>query len=473
MSFFLPFFASADILGQESYFLVEKAYSNQGEQRVKATLVKVGNGLYFYVEDNYWKSLSDKEKKEAFLSLDDVDSEFVKNIKPKLNSVFGTENTPGIDVDSKITVLFYSLKGNTRGYVRNIDGYSKINNPTSNEREMVYLNALHLKNVYLKEFLTHEYMHLITINQKERRIGGKSEDVWLSEALSEYAISYVGYNEKENSYIDNRINVFVNNPSDSLIDWDNQVADYGSVSIFASYFAEKYGAKVLADSLKSQKTGIDAINEALKSNGFKESFQRIFVDFTVASYLNDCAYSEKFCFKSAKLKDMHVFTLNNFLPSSGDSNIFLGQTLSNYSAQWQKFIGGKGDLKFKFKGTPSGFFSTYYVIKKTDGSLIVDYLKMPIKNQEGEVVIKGMGKDVVSIVFIPSVVTFFPVSENSKFYYSLSATTFVTSATQKLPIYIEKPLDQMTKEELINTLLRLLVYVMSQQPKSNVSSVIY
>lgn len=471
MLFFFPFFASADITGQENYFLVEKSYSNQNEQKIKATLVKDGSGLYFYVEDSYWRNLSDSEKAEAISIFKGIDSEFVNNIKPKLNNTFGTENTPGIDVDKKITVLFYSLKGNTRGYVRNIDGYSKNNNPTSNEREMVYLNVLHIKNQYLKEFLTHEYMHLITINQKERRLGGKAEDVWLSEALSEYAITYVGYNSKENSYIDNRINVFVNNPSDSLVNWDNQVADYGSVSIFINYLAEKYGVKVLVDSLKSQKTGVDAINEALKNNGFKENMQKVFVDFTVASYLNDCAYSEKFCFKDSKLKDMHVFTLSNFLPVSGDSNLFLGQTLTNYSGQWQKFIGGNGDLKFKFKGTPSGFFSTYYIIKKNDGTLIVDYLKMTTNSQEGEVVVKGMGKDIASIVFIPSVVTFYSAPENSRFYYSLSATTFTTST--KLPIYIDKPLNQMTKEELINTLLRLLVYVMSQQAKNNVSSVVY
>jgi hypothetical protein len=328
-----------------------------------------------------------------------------------------------------------------------------------------------MNNAYLKEFLTHEYMHLITINQKEKRLGGKPEATWLSEGLSEYAVSLVGYNDKENSYIENRVNVFINSPSDSLTGWNNQVVDYGSVTLFMHYVAEKYGTKVLSDTLKSSKFGIDALNDSLKANGVKESIQKIFINFSVAVYLNDCSAGDKFCFKSPKLKDMHVLTMNNFLPTSGDSNMFLGQTLSPFSGQYQKFIGGNGDLKFKFKGTPSGFFSLYYIVKKMDGSLVVNSLNMPIDSQEGEVVIKGMGKDVMSVVFIPSVVNFYSVPQDTKFYYSLGATNFVSPTTQNLPITIDKPLNEMTKQELMNTLLRLLVYIMAQ-PRYSASNVI-
>ncbi|MDD4409164.1 MAG: hypothetical protein PHW52_00750 [Candidatus Pacebacteria bacterium] len=472
MLFLFPFFVKADTLGQENNFIVEKSYSESGEQTVKATLVKVGDGLYFYVEDAYWKTLNQKEKEEALASFSSLDLEFIGNIKPKLSSAFGSESSPGIDNDKRITALFYPLKGSARGYIRNIDNYGKANNPTSNEREMVYLNSLHVNNQFLKEFFTHEYMHLITINQKEKRLGGKSEEVWLNEALSEYAVTYAGYNQKDNSYIDNRINVFINNPSDSLTDWNNQIGDYGSVTIFTHYLVEKYGVKVLADTLKSSKTGIDAINESLKNNGFKETAQEVYTNFTVAVYLNDCSASDKFCFKDQKLSKLHILTLNNFLPISGDSNIFLGQTISPYSAQYQKFIGGSGDLKFTFKGKPTGFFTLYYVIKKMDGEISVDYLKMPVENQEGEIVIKSMDKEVSAIIFIPSVVTYYGNSKDTKFYYSLGATNF-TAPKETLPIKIDKPLDQMTKQELVTTIIRLLIYVLSQQPKYAASSVIY
>jgi hypothetical protein len=472
--FLIPFFSFADTLGEQTEFIVEKNYSESGAQKVKASLVEVGTGLYFYVEDNYWNSVSQDEKDKIMKSFSSLDSEFINNIKPKLNKVFGTESFPGIDNDPKMTILFYPLKGNARGYIRNIDSYSKANNPASNEREIVYLNILYSQNPYLKEFLTHEYMHLISINQKEKKLGGKSEEIWLNEALSEYAVTVAGYNDKDNSYLDNRINTFINNPSDSLIDWNNQVADYGSVTIFTHYLVEKYGIKVLADTLKSSKIGIDAINESLKSNGIDKTIQEIFDDFTVAVYLNDCFVSEKYCFKNEKLSKLHVLTLNNFLPISGDSNIFLGQTMSPFSVQYQKFIGGNGDLKFKFKGTPSGFFSLYYIIKKINGEVTVNSLKMPISNQEGELVVKDMDKDIASIVFIPSVKTFYNTSQNVKFYYSLSATNFISSSvTTQVPITITKPLSQMTRQELVNTILKLLIYVLSQQSKYSISNVIY
>ena len=468
----VPFFAQAESLGDKESFIVEKVYSESGDQLVMANLVKIGNGLKFYVEGSYWDKLSDDKKAEITSSFDSLDTEFINNIKPKLNKDFGSESSPGVDNDSRITVLFYPLKGSTRGYIRNVDSYNKANNPTSNEREMVYLNILHINNQYLKEFLTHEYMHLITINQKEKRLGGKAEEVWISEALSEYAVTHVGYNDQENSYIDNRINTFINNPSDSLTEWSNQMADYGSVTIFIHYLSEKYGVNTLSGILKSSKTGIDAINESLKSNGYEDTFQKVFTNFTVAVSLNDCSVSEDFCFKDSKLSKLRVMTMNNFLPISGDSNIFLGQTMPVFSAQYQKFIGGSGDLKFKFKGTPTGFFSAYYVIRRTDGKVIVDQFKMPANKQEGELVVKNMDKEVSSIVFIPSVSSYYGVSPDTKFYYSLGATNFV-APVQSLPITISKPLDQMTKQELISTILRLLIYVLSQQPKYSTQGVMY
>ncbi|MCK9577973.1 hypothetical protein M0R01_00575 [bacterium] len=475
--FFIGFspIVSADTVGQRVSFIVEPSYSASGLNKTNSLLVKSGNGINFYLEEYYWSSRTDSEKNEIMSILNDLDSEFVSNIKPKLNNTFGTESTPGIDNDPKIAALFYPLKGNARGYVRNIDEYSKFTNPTSNEREIIYLNSEYLKSNYLKEFFTHEYMHLITINQKELRVGGKSEDIWLSELFSEYAVSHVGYNDKENSYLDNRINVFVNNPSTSLTEWGNDVASYGSVSIFGSYIVEKYGIKTLTDALKSNKTGIDSINEALALNGYKDNFQKIFTDFSVAVSLNDCKYSEKFCFKSEKLKDLRVFTLNNFLPSSGESNLFLGQSLSMYSAQWQKFIGGNGDIKFKFKGSPTGYSSVYYIIKKPNDEIVVDYLRISPTTKEGELVVKNMGKDVLSITFIPSIVMFGTTSSTSKYYYSLSASTFVSTPTvQTLPISIDKPLSSMTKDELISVLLRLLYYVISQQQmKYTTNTVIY
>lgn len=467
--------ANADTTGQRVSFIVEPQYSASGLNKTNAVLVKSGSGLYFYLEESFWNNKKDSEKNAILSVLDGLDAEYVSNIKPKLNSAFGTESTPGIDNDPKVTVLFYPLKGSARGYVRNVDEYSKFTNPASNEREIVYLNIDYLQSNYLKEFFTHEYMHLITINQKELKQGGHSEDVWLSEALSEYAVSYVGYNNKENSYLENRINVFVNNPSTSLTEWGNDVSSYGMVSVFGNYLVEKYGIKVLTDALKSKKTGIDSINEALLANGHKETFQKIFTDFSVAVFLNDCKISEKFCFKDATLKDMHVLTLNNFLPASGESNLFLGQSLSNYSAQWQKFIGGNGDIKFKFKGSPNGYSSIYYIIKKPNDEVIVDYLRLSSVTKEGELVVKNMGKDVLSITFIPSIVTFSNTETSSKYYYSLSASTFVSSPTvQTLPISIDKPLSSMTKDELINVLLRLLYYLISQQQmKYTTSTVVY
>jgi uncharacterized protein YjaZ len=91
--------------------------------------------------------------------------------------------------------------------VRNIDEYEKTIKPLSNQREMLYINVDLLTGNLLKETLAHEFTHLITLNQKDLRIGTK-EDTWLNEARAEYAVTLMGYNTGDNSYLKSRVSTF-------------------------------------------------------------------------------------------------------------------------------------------------------------------------------------------------------------------------------------------------------------------------
>jgi hypothetical protein len=468
---FVPLFVKADNLGQLQNFFVEPSYSDSKISQVSATLVRSSDDVYFYIDTNWLNQRSDREKESIYSTLSVLGTEFDSNIYPQLTSVFGHESNPGIDRDTRITVLFYSMKENARGYVRNIDGYERLVNPFSNQREMVYLNADNITNPLMKAFLAHEFMHLITFNQKDLMYG-TSEDVWLNEARAEYAPTLLGYdNNNTSSYLNNRMKSFIDNSSDSLTEWNNTSADYGVVSIFAHYLVDQYGLNVLTDSLKSKQVGINSINAALLKTGVKDTFNDAFTNFTVAAYLNNCTVSPKYCFKDKNLTDFHILPFSNFLPFSEESTLSLGQNLKNYSTHWQKFSGGSGNLKIVFKNQSTGQFVVPYIIKNIDGTSLVKFLKIDSSSQTGELIAQNINKDVVSVIVIPSIqiMDAGSSSKNYNYYIAASSVGNNTNANQgnndtdiKLPFAIDKPLNQMNREELLSVLLKLVIYLVSQ-----------
>jgi hypothetical protein len=164
---FLPIFALADSQGQVKTFFVDQTYDAQAREQIQATLEKISQKAYFYLENEWYQNLTEDEKEKVEQNLEDLAQEFDKNIYPTLTSTYGSEWKPGIDSDYHITLLFHQIKEGIGGYFNNGDEYPKIQNQNSNEREMVYLNANYLKSPIIKSYLAHEFTHLITFNQKE------------------------------------------------------------------------------------------------------------------------------------------------------------------------------------------------------------------------------------------------------------------------------------------------------------------
>ena len=472
---FAPLFVRADNLGQQQNFFVEPSYSNSNQAQITATLARTSDDLYFYIDSDWLNSKTEKDKESIYSALNALGKEFDNIIYPQLTFSFGHEALPGIDKDARITVLLYSMKENARGYVRNIDSYDRLVNPFSNQREMVYLNVDNLTNPLMKAFLAHEFTHLITFNQKELAYGVK-EDIWLNEARSEYAPTLLGYDlDGGAGYLNARIKSFIDNPTDSLTEWNNATADYGIDNIFVHYLVDQYGLPILVDSLKSKQTGIASLNYALTKNGFKDTFNDAFTNFTIAAYLNDCKLSSKYCFKNDdSLKDLHILPYSNFLPFTGNSNLSLGQNIKNYSAQWQKFSGGAGNLKIVFKGSSGIKLRVPYIVKNAAGSYTVDFLGLDANNSS-ELTISDVNTQVSSVILIPSVQVQDVTNQLTEYSYSMAVSSFASGSTNqgntsqntdtsniKLPFTIDKPLSQMNREELLMVLLRLLINLLLQ-----------
>ena len=223
---FLLFFgapiAHADVLNDQRVFTIDSQYDAKGRTQLNVTLRGLSKYVYFYVTDDHWNALTEFGKQQLTNLIATIGNEFDQHIYPLEIAFFGSEPNPGIDNDSRLTLLLTSLKSGVGGYFDSSNNYAKREIPTSNEREMIYLNvAQYSESRRLFSFLAHEFQHLISFNQKENTRNAV-DDVWLNELRSEYAIAYVGYNTPfADSTLENRALSYLQQPSDSLTEWKN------------------------------------------------------------------------------------------------------------------------------------------------------------------------------------------------------------------------------------------------------------
>ena len=398
----LPLVASADTLGQTVKFNIDPSYDLQKRQEISATLREITNQLYFYIDNEWWDSLNFQERAKIPDALKNLGREFDNKIYPTLTSRFGFEWKPGIDKDEKITVLIHPMVEGAGGYFNNGDEYPRIQNPESNQREMVYLNASYLDSQNAKSFLAHEFVHLITFNQKDKAYG-VSEETWLNEARAEYAPTLLGYDDEyQGSNLQQRVRIFLEKPSDSLTEWENEKSDYGVINLFTQYLVDHYGVEVLANSLKTPKIGIPSLNEALSRSGFKEDFSQIFTNWTIAVFANNCFFGENYCYLNPNLRNFRVTPQVNFLPLTGESTLSITNATKNWAGNWYKIIGGKGTLTLEFDGDDTADFKVLYLLCDYQGICQINFLVLD-KNKNGQIIILEFNTKYSSLTLIPSV----------------------------------------------------------------------
>src|SRR3989344_5637854 len=340
--------AQAFQTGETTSFFVDEDYDASSREEIQAQLVKISERLSFYVEKSWWDQQTLFRQQQFLGSLNILSFEFESRMYPLLTSAYGSEWKPGVDGDEHITILLHQMNTGMNGYFRTGDEYLKLQLPESNEREMLYLSLNAIESSYAKSLLAHEFMHLITFNQKEKKFGG-SEETWLNEARAEYAPTFLGYsNPYDGSYLQRRVQDFLKAPSDSLTEWKSQESDYGVAALFAHYLVDQYGVGVLIDSLHSEKIGIASLDEALIKNGFQEDFATMFSDWSLAVTLNDCSYGKRYCYLTKSLEGIRLYPTTNFLPLAGESTLSLSNTTKSWSGNWYRFIGGQGNLKLEF-----------------------------------------------------------------------------------------------------------------------------
>ena len=414
----------AAVVGDVVNFNVDKGFDASRKTQISSTLVKTGSKLYFYVEKPWWDSQTQAKKGEILANLDNLSNEFDNNIYPTLTSTFGYEWNPGIDKDSRITVLFESMDSAEGGYFRETDEYDKLQLPDSNQREILYLSVSNINDPNVKIILGHEFTHLITFNQKNK-IFRVEEDVWLNEARADYSSTILKYDNNYNgSNLQQRVEDFIKNPLDSITDWNGTKYDYASVDLFIQYLVDHYGKNILSDSLKSKSVGIESINYALQKSGSRDNFAQIFTNWTIALIINNCSQNSEYCYSNPNLNDLRVNPNIIFLPLTGSNSLSATNVTKDWAGNWQKIIGGSGDLKLEFSSLAGLNFRVPYIVYDKDSNYSVKFLELDA-DKKGEINIHDFGTNYKSLVIIPSLQTKVSGFDSLEFDYPYTITVSI------------------------------------------------
>lgn len=398
--------SSAFKLGENQVFFVDPAYDAADRFQVGATLRQVGDHALFYVADDWWSGLNPVDAESTNAAILELVNEFDRTIYPRLTQVYGSEWSPGIDNDLRVTIFITKIKKGTGGYFNSLDEFARSQIAASNEREMLYLNSLYVTSPSAKGFLAHEFQHMINFYQKEK-LRGSAEDIWLNEARSEYASTICGYDSPyQGSNLERRVKDFLRYPTDPLTEWQNESADYGVANLFMQYFVGRYGEQILTRMMKAEAVGIDSINQALAAAGFVERFSDVFNNWTVANLMNDCQLGEgqKYCYLNPYLtyERFHLTPqTSNLMPVREGVGFSFADSVKDWSGHWYEILplGGGLNLLINFQGDVASDFRVALLTVDATGRRSLNYLKLNAA-RAGGLIVPNFGNQVKSAVLI-------------------------------------------------------------------------
>ena len=206
--------------------------------------------------------------------------EFEQKIYPRDHELFGSERSPGVDGDPRITILTTDVRG-AGGYFSSADSVVKAVNRFSNEREMFVIAAMPGTPGF-SATLAHEFQHMIEANEQQR------SPSWFNEGLSTLAEDLNGYGDQSTALL------AIRNPDVQLNAWSNTAAQtgehYGTSQLFMRYFYEQYAQNSsMKDFIKADAGNNPDVfaQAAAKKRSDMTSFADVVADWSVANLIND------------------------------------------------------------------------------------------------------------------------------------------------------------------------------------------
>jgi hypothetical protein len=269
-------------IGTQDMFWVIKSDGSEVNEtfHIRATLEYVTDHAYFWVEDG---------SSFKYQELVDLAQAFENEIYPTNRAFFGSEQTPGIDGDPHVYILYaHNLGGIVVGYFSPRDSYHPLIQEYSNGHEMFVFNLdkISLDKEFTYGTLAHEFQHMIHFSRD------RNETSWLNEGFSDLAMFLNGYDIGGHDFI------YVKDPDIQLNDWPNEqsqtIAHYGASFLFMTYFLDRFGELATQALVTRPENGLESIDLVMAELGLRDpltgalmSADDVFRDWVAASYLQD------------------------------------------------------------------------------------------------------------------------------------------------------------------------------------------
>ncbi len=267
------------VIGDTRDFFVLDVDTNMYET-VSASLVYSTPHLYFWIQQDITYELT---------QVAELCETFEREIYPLNREFFGSENTPGIDNDEHLFILYTSNMGLASGYYSSADGNPRKIEPYSNEAEIFMLSSLYtrLDEEYTYGVLAHEFQHMIHRNMDS------NEFAWVNEGFSELASLLNGYDPGGTDAL------YTGNPDIQLNFWprdevESTLPHYGASFLFMTYLYDRFGedfSKALVANPLNGFASIDAVLADSMLNDEKQSEpltgSDVFQDWSIANLIQD------------------------------------------------------------------------------------------------------------------------------------------------------------------------------------------
>lgn len=281
-----------------------KDHETDENVRIRATLLYQSEELNLWFQEGLEVDQETLQESAAVLE---------SQIVPTNRAFFGSEWRPGIDGDPRLNVLHLENIGqNVVGYFSLADEFVTAVNPFSNQREMLYV-SLALAPPGSEDYfavIAHELQHMIHWHTDG------NEATWLDEGLSVLAAGLNGY---DGSGFDS---AFAARPDVQLNEFDYEsaqtTAHYGASFLFASYFLERFGEDATRSLVQHPQNGSQGIEAALSEMGQPLSFDRLFADWTAATYLDGESRGEGvFNYPDSDVPEIQAEAVHTDFPARG------------------------------------------------------------------------------------------------------------------------------------------------------------
>ena len=407
-------------------FPVESSLDVKGLKERGVTFLGETNFLKVYIDNETWQT---SKQEEIYSKIYDLVSEFNTNIYPMITSVYGKTNL----VNKKFNLILTPIRSTHEAYfIKDFNNiYLDVNSFYQYDQNEVYY------------FLAHEFMHIVSQYEKED-VYMVREDLFLEEGTAEYTETLLGYLNNSKTNLKTRIRDFINCNNPSFVVFENTKEDYAAVNLFVNYLVEHYGMDILVDSFKTNKTGVESINYALEKNGYTVRFNDIYLDWLVASYVNDCSINKKYCYFNDAFKNVTLIPYNFYVPTNGEVNLSTTKVLKSGDTFFEKIVGGNGDIVLTISNILGNLDKVPYIIKDIDGNNSLGFLELGKNN---EIKIKDFGDKNIAIILI------FSSFDDLKYTWQISNNVFENNYTS-----LEEIDFQISESEnaLIQVLLRYI-----------------